>query len=174
RESKKPKKHVAVDPEPPPPRVVVDAAPVVEKRPEAPAADAVLTVAMDTWCDLAIDGVPVGRITKTKTAAVRPGRHDLACKNDALGTWKESVELAAGEKKTVRGTLVPEIAVRVKVSQGNEVLIDKQKVGNGATRPLKRGSHRIEVLRMGKVVDSAWLTITRPCTLVDRPAIACR
>jgi hypothetical protein len=165
-----------VEAEPPPPRVAIDAAPVEKAETVVePAADAVLTVAMDTWCDLTIDGEAKGRAANAKTVTVKAGRHAIACKNPRLvETWTQTVELAAGEKKTVKGTLVPGIAVLVQVAHGNEVLIDKKPVQNGATRTIKRGSHRVEVRRMGKVVDSAWVTMTRACTLVDRPAIACR
>ena len=167
------KKRRVVAPDPPA-RVVVDAAPVVEKTAEPPAADATLTVEVEAWCDLVIDGGAPLRVTRAKTIRVKPGRHQLACTNQALGTRTQTVELAPGEKKTVTGMTVPEIAVRVSVERGDAVLIDRVKVGNGATRAIKRGGHRVEVTRLGKVVDSAFLTVSKACTLVDRPAIACR
>ena len=155
-----------------PPSVAADAAPV--KTEPVKVAPATLTLQMDTWCNLTIDdGDPV-RVTKSKTVSLEPGTHQLACANEELGTWRQSVELAPGEKKTVKGSLVPEIAVRVDVKRGDAVLIDKVRLGNGATRKLKRGSHRVDVVRLGKVVDSALLMVMKACTLVDRPAIACR
>jgi serine/threonine-protein kinase len=167
----RPKKRTVTEATPPAPEP--DAAPAVDKEPEK-ILDATVTVEMDTWCDLSVDGASAGRITKSKSVTLRPGTHRIACANNQLGTWKQEVALAAGEKKTVKGTLVPSFAVTVRLAGGTEVLIDRQKVGNGGTRQLKRGSHRIEVVRLGKVVDSAWVDLSKACTLVDRPAIACR
>jgi len=153
--------------------VVIDAAPV-EKAPEKEN-PATLTVQMDTWCDLTIDGENRGRAANAKTVALRPGRHALACENGALKqTWTQSVELAAGEKKTVKGTLVPTFAVKVSLVEASEVLIDRQTVGNGGSLRLKRGRHRVEVRRLGKAIGTAWLDLSKPCTLVDRPAITCQ
>jgi hypothetical protein len=153
---------------------MIDAGPVVEKAPEK-AADATLTVQMDTWCDLTIDGESKGRAANAKTLVLRPGRHDIACENLALRqTWTQSVELAAGEKKTVKGTLVPTFAVKVSLVEASEAFVDRQKVGNGGSLRLKRGRHRVEVRRLGKVTGTAWLDLSKACTLVDRPAIACQ
>jgi hypothetical protein len=170
---RKSKKTPVSIPEPEPRPVAVDAGAKATTE-VVPPADARLTVEMDTWCDLAIDGGASGRLTKSKTVVVRPGRRAVTCTNKELGTWRESVELAPGEKKTVKGSLVPEIAVRVSIGRGDAVLIDKVRVGNGGSRKLKRGSHRVDVVRLGKVVDSALVTVMGACTLVDRPAIACR
>ena len=157
-----------------PPPVAIDAAPVTTEAPKVKPADASLTVEMDTWCNLTIDKAARGQLNSDDGRVAAGPTRDRLHQSAARETWTQTVELAAGEKKTVKGTLVPEIAVLVKVSQGNEVLIDKQKVPNGATRQIKRGSHRVEVRRMGKVVDSAFVQVSQACTLVDRPAIACR
>jgi serine/threonine-protein kinase len=164
-----------VETQPAPPVAVADAAPAKTETPEKPPeADARLTVEVETWCDLAIDGGQASRVTRSKTIKLRPGRHQLSCWNQGLGTQKQTVDLAPGETRAVVAMTLPQIAVLVKMKGGDAVLIDKVKVGNGATGHVKRGSHRVEVVRLGKVVDSAFVTVMRPCTLMDRPAIACR
>ncbi len=161
--------------------VAVDAAPVVDQtapeKPPAPAreADATLTLEMDTWCDLAIDKGTPARLTRRKTLTLRPGRHALACTNSGLGrTWSETVELAPGDKKTLAGSLLPTVAVAVRVTGGDAVRIAGQRAPAGRTASVKRGHVQVEILRGGKVLDVGYIDLVKPCTLVDRPAIACR
>ncbi len=174
REPKKKKKVTATEAVPPPP-VRVDAAPPVEKTPDRPPADARLTVEMDTWCQLSVDREAKGQLTKRLSVTVRPGRREIACYNSELAqTWRKTVDLAPGETRTLTGTLLPELAVVVSLSQGEAVRIDKGKVvSSGATARLKRGTHRIEIMRGGEVIDSRYLGVSAACTLRDRPEISC-
>jgi len=162
----------------PPP---VDAAvPAPDARVEMPIdaapAQASLTLELDAWCDLSIDGDDRGRHKRGKTYRVDPGRHTLTCtQGQGLPTWTETITVTAGEQRTVRGQLLADVQVKIAVSGGDSVRIAGKVHKNGATVTLRQGRIRVEVLNGGAVVETANVSLPRiaACTLEHGPDLDC-
>jgi predicted Ser/Thr protein kinase len=135
-----------------------------------------VVIAMDAWCDLEIDGTRHGRADRRTPIALWPGRHDIVCsQGPGLGEWRGSVDVVAGEEQTVSGTVLRPVAVRVAVEDGDSVFLAGAIVRQGATRKLAPGRYRVEVVRGGKMVTAAWVSLPRiaACELRDRPVLDC-
>jgi predicted Ser/Thr protein kinase len=141
---------------PPAPLAAVDARP-------APAPRTSLTIIMDSWCDLSIDGTSHGRVdAKAKTITVTPGDHDVACVKKGVGTaWRKRVHVAAGTTEVVRGQLLAKVTVTIATARG--VVIDGTSYRRGDTVTLTPGRHRIGT------GDTSYLDVPRvaACTLKD-------
>jgi hypothetical protein len=139
-----------------------------------PPADAVVEIASDAWCDVAVDGVAKGRANKRLIVTVPPGPHEVTC-NGALGArWTSgTIELAPGEHRPLSATLLPAVTLKVALTAGDAVRVGGAVHANGATFTLKQGRYDVEVLRSGKPVDHKYLGVSVACTLRDRPAIEC-
>jgi tRNA A-37 threonylcarbamoyl transferase component Bud32 len=163
-------------PQPPP-----DAAPHVVAPPPpdaapAPPAQGSITLVLDAWCDLSIDGTSLGRLDKKKSYPVDPGSHEIVCtQGQGLATFTQTVTVAAGAHKTVKGSLLGVVHVTVAVSGGDAVRIAGATHANGATVDLKPGRFRIEVMQGGTSVTSGYIDLPRiaSCTLKDRPDLDC-
>jgi eukaryotic-like serine/threonine-protein kinase len=141
--------------------------------PPAPPAPARLTVVMDAWCDVTIDGVAQGRADRHRPIAVAPGHHEVACsQGPGLASWRGGVDVVAGEDRAVEGSLLAKVAVTVDIA--GEVRIDGAPHGRGDVVPLSPGRHKIEVIGGGEAAER-WVTIARgtPCRLRDTPELDC-
>ena len=160
----------------PPP---VDAA-VPDARPpdpiDAAPAPAQLTIELDSWCDLTIDGTDHGRHKAGKIYDVRAGKHTITCSKGAgMASWTETVTLKAGEKRTLRGSLLAAVKVTISVTDGDSVRIGRKVYRNGAVVTLTQGKHRLEILKGGELVSTETLDLPglAACTLKDRPDLDC-
>ena len=150
--------------------------PVPDPAPPPPAAPATLTILLDAWCDLSIDATPLGRADRKKRYPVDPGTHTITCsQGTGMSSWSETVTVAAGEHRTLRGTLLGTVRVTVAVSSGDRVRVGGATYANGDRIDLKPGRVRVEVLRGAEPVTSGWVSLPRiaACTLKDRPDLDC-
>jgi serine/threonine-protein kinase len=152
--------------------VPVDAAPAPKPPPDAappkPAEKGTISVSFDAWCDLSIDGDDLGRASAKKKYPVEPGEHTVVCtQGKGLPTVTKTVTVAAGGHETVKGTLLS--TVRVTVGTTDSVRIAGTTYARGAHLDLKPGKVRVELLKGGAVVDTAYVDVPRVagCTLKD-------
>jgi eukaryotic-like serine/threonine-protein kinase len=165
---------VAVDaglPPPPP-----DAAPAPDARPK-PAAPATVSLDMDAWCDVTIDGDAHGRARRGQRIELAPGRHQIVCsQGPGLAQWRTTVVLEPGEHRTLEGTLLRPVSVRIDLSTGTSARIGSRTLDDGATTSLQPGRYRVDILdRSGNALTGAWITIPTisSCTLKDHPTLDC-
>jgi hypothetical protein len=92
-----------------------------------------------------------------------------------MGEWKRTVDLAPGQKLTLRGSVLQPVIVRVGVTDGDGVRVAGRVHANGTTFELRPDRYRIDVVKGGKARTGRWITIPRvaSCTLRDQPAIDC-
>jgi len=142
----------------------IDAAITTIDAAAAVATTGAIIVKNDTWCDIAIDGEPKGRIS-AKLIPVSAGIHTVVC-TQGSGTdkiWTKQVEVGAGETRTVTGSLLPAIDVRI----ATDVTIEGVVYRAGATAQIK-GRVRLE-----KDGTQIYVTISRPCEVRDKPDLNC-
>jgi serine/threonine-protein kinase len=139
-------------------------------------APALLSVDIRPWCDLTIDGASHGRARRERTIELAPGRHELACsQGPGRAVWRETVILAAGERKHLTGSVLQPVRVRIQVAAGNAVRIAGQRHANGAEVMLGPGRHSIAVLAGDREIGYDWVAIpaVEACTVRDVPALDC-
>jgi len=132
-----------------------------------------LILALDAWCDLTIDGVARGRASRAPLE-LTAGRHELICTQGlGLGTWRQTVEVVAGERRTVTGSLVA--ATVVANGLAHPVRLRDQTLAPGATAEVRPGRVRLDRVQGGAVEPGPWIAIPRVarCTLRDRPTLDC-
>jgi eukaryotic-like serine/threonine-protein kinase len=153
--------------------VAIDAAAtVVVAVPEAPAR---LTLVMAQWCDVTIGGVSHGRADARRAIELPAGRHEVVCsQGEGLGRFATTVELAAGEARTVRGDPLGKVALGFALAAGEVVAIDGvgRFVDGGQARVAAR-TYRMELERDGRPAGAGYVTVSRPCTIKARPRLAC-
>jgi hypothetical protein len=156
-----------------------DAAPRIARAPDAaPVAPkpAMLTLRMTPWCNVVIDGRDRGRADASRPIEIAPGRHTIVCtQGPGMGEWRRTVELAAGQRLTLSGSVLKAVSIRVGVSGGDGVQVDGTYRKNGSRFELSPDRYRVDVVKSGKTVSGRWITIPRVtgCILRDRPAIDC-
>ena len=141
-----------------------------------PAPLARLSVDITPWCDLRIDGTDHGRARRDRIIDLAPGRHELACsQGPGRASWRETIDLAPGERRHLTGSVLQPVRVRIAVRGGDTVLIDTAPHQNGDTLDLSPGRHRVTVMAGAREVASAWVAIpaVSGCTLRDQPALDC-
>jgi hypothetical protein len=139
-------------------------------------APALLSVDIRPWCDLTIDGASHGRAQRDRKIELTPGRHELSCsQGPGRPAWRQTVVLAAGERKHLTGSVLQPVRVRIQVRAGNAVRIDDQRHANGAEVLLEPGRHSIAVLAGGREIGYDWVAIpaVEACTVRDVPALDC-
>jgi eukaryotic-like serine/threonine-protein kinase len=159
------------------PAATPDAGVAEPARPAAsPAAPARVTLAMDAWCDVTIDGVAHGRNDPRRPIELPAGRHEIACSQGrGLGGWSTTVTLAAGQSRKLTGSLLRRVRVTVSLSSGDAVSIGSTRIADGASAELAPQRYRVVVLSGSRTVKTAWVTLPRdtPCTLRDLPDLDC-
>jgi hypothetical protein len=99
----------------------------------------------------------------------------VACKDGPDGSsWRRTVIVRAGERRTISGLVVEQITVIARLSRGDAVRIDGRPA-RGKFR-VKPGPHRVDLVSQGRVLPGGrWVTFPfRACTLVDQPTLRCR
>jgi hypothetical protein len=150
--------------------------PATSTAPAAEPARALLSVDIRPWCDLSIDGAAHGRARRDRTIELAPGRHELVCsQGPGRAVWRETVVLAAGERRHLTGSVLQPVRVRIEVAAGNAVRIAGQRHANGAEVMLAPGRHRIAVLAGEREVAYDWVAVPAvgACTVRDAPALDC-
>jgi hypothetical protein len=130
--------------------------------PSAPSGAGRVIVHNDVWCDISIDGRPVGN-RRNEPLEVGAGRHTVRCVNPA-GEWTQTVEVAAGTTQKVSGSVLKEFAVTLEI----DATIDGRVYPRGAVVKLKPGN--IEVIADGK---KQFITFRASCRLRNTPALGC-
>jgi eukaryotic-like serine/threonine-protein kinase len=159
----------------PAPALALDAA--APARPDARPAPATLTVELDAWCNLAVDGRDLGRLDRRTRYPVDPGRRTVTCsQGPGMPSWSQVIDLGPGEHRVLRGALLGAVRVTIALRGGTAARIAGATHPNGAQVELRRGRLRVEVLdAAGAVVASGWVDLPgiAACTLRDRPALDC-
>jgi hypothetical protein len=141
-----------------------------------PPAQGSISIALDGWCDLSIDGASLGRADRKKKYPVDAGTHRIVCtQGKGLARFESSVTVAAGGHETVTGSIFAKVHVTIAVSDGDAVRIDGTRYGNGKTVDLKPGRLRVEILSGSTVVATEHIDLPRvaSCTIKDRPDVEC-
>ncbi len=150
--------------------------PVASDKPQGSSlAAGTVTFAMDAWCELSIDGAPHGRADARRAISLAPGRHEAECSQGAgLGQWRGTVDVAPGQAQRVAGQLRAQVTVVVDTS-GSAVLVDGQRLANGAELRVHNGRHRVSVLVGEREREAGWVSIPRVarCVLRDKPVLDC-
>jgi len=124
-----------------------------------------ITVVMDSWCALQVDGVDYGRIdARGKTVDVAPGEHDVVCAKDGVenARFGQRLRLAAGENRVVRGQLLAKVTVTVGTHKALVLLGTTYSRGDQLS--LMPGRQRVEI---GNSVSYIDIPRVRACTLKD-------
>src|SRR5262249_6928294 len=121
-----------------------------------------LTVAIQPWCDLTVDGKSQGRAPLSLELPAGP--HHIECSHPS-GKVKRDVTLAAGETTVMRDKLLADSRITPRLAKGVEFTVDDGPRGVLAATP---GRHRITLYREGKAAEARWLTVEpEGCRLVD-------
>jgi len=103
-----------------------------------------LVITNDTWCDVAIDGVPRGRLNPGAklTIDVPRGHHVVSCAQPGINPgWRRELDLAGGATQPIAGTLLSTVDVAIAIA-GDRVKIDDRFYPRGGIAKLKPGRHR--------------------------------
>ena len=154
--------------------VASDAAALVAASPSPQPAH--ISITMDTWCDVSIDGVGHGRADSKTVFDVAAGHHTIACEQGAgLGSWHEAIDVAAGERRIVTGLLHQSVRVHIAVTHGDSVIIAGTSYRVGETVTLRPGRYRVDVMAAGATHTGSWVSVpgVGECTLRDTPNLDC-
>ncbi|MFH2005515.1 MAG: hypothetical protein ABI333_02900, partial [bacterium] len=156
-------------------RTVDAAVPVrvqVRARPTGPGS---LQVSVLPYCDIKVDGRPFGRSPMPQALPVPAGWRNVTCRHPVTGqTFARRVQVLSGELTQLRGTLLSNTRVTVRLTRGTRIVIGAATYHPGAAS-LPPGSHRYRLLQGTTVLQTGWLRIPPGrCTLVDTPQPACR
>ena len=152
---------VRLAPDPAPrPTPPVDAPLAEAPRAPIPAPGRVI-VRNDLWCTISIDGVDRGN-SRNLPLEVAAGHHTVRCVNP-VGEWTQQIDIAAGETRTVTGTLGA-LTVTLEI----DATINGKSYARGERVKLKAGN--FEVVAGGR---KQFLVIRTSCTLRDLPDLGC-
>jgi serine/threonine-protein kinase len=129
---------------------------------DAPTAVSHVIIKNDLWCTIWIDGVERGN-RRGERLEVSPGDHTVRCVNPA-GEWTQQVYVAPGATRTLTGTPIRELQIRVAV----DATIDGKRYPSGSVARLKPSN--VEVTAGNK---RGFITFRVNCTLRDMPELAC-
>jgi serine/threonine-protein kinase len=143
--------------------------------PVAPKEPARLIVDIKPWCVVHIDGKRHDRASPTRVITLAEGSHKIECKQDATGlSWSKNVTLRAGEQRTLKGTVLADVTVKVRLSNAQSVKIAGRTVPNGSRVTLPAARHRVEIIRDGKASGKpVYIDVRRNCTLRDKGKLTC-
>ncbi len=138
-------------------------------------AKASLIVDIRPWCDVWIDGKPVGRASAKTRHTVNAGSHLVECKQQSTGlAWSQKIDVRASESRKLTGSVLPKVTLWVRLSKGDRIVLDGKSISNGAKRSIKAGRHRIEVFAGQSAIGGPeYLDIRKECFLRNPSALAC-
>ncbi len=153
-------------------KFAVDAAPIVVAQPiDAPVvpavvANATVTLAMDSWCNVTLDGEAKGRWQRSRTYSVAPGPHTIACgQGEGMAEWHTSFTAMPGQPVTLTGTLL--MRVRITAGLGVPISISQTKVANGDSLVLPTGRYPVVLWDGDTAKPAQWVAVPAvpACTL---------
>jgi hypothetical protein len=140
----------------------MDAPPVVDMV----ADNAKVTLVMDSWCDVTIDGEAKGRLRRGQPYSVAPGQHTIACgQGVGMAEWHTSFTATPGQQIALTGTLL--MRVRITAGLGVPISIAQTKVANGASLVLPTGRYPVAMWDGDTIKPAQWVAVPAvpACTL---------
>ena len=146
--------------------------PVVE--PARPAVGYVL-VKIGPYCDISVDGVAHGQSPRAPRIELAPGKHTMVCAQSATGRKiTREFFLDPGEQLEIKDTLIPQVEVTLEL-HAPAVRIDGVRHESRGRILLPTGRHRVELQVGESWGEPANVDVPSvPCTLRDRPELACQ
>ncbi len=140
----------------------------------APVAPASLIVDVLPWCDVWIDGSKRQRASKKTSYSLRPGTYQVECKQPGTDMqWSKTVTLSAGEKRTVKGSVLAPVTIAARLSEGDAVMVGSKRIANGKSAVVPAGRHRTQIWKKGKPQgDAKFMDLRTSCVMRDEP-LAC-
>lgn len=141
---------------------LLDAPPVVDMV----ADNAKVTLVMDSWCDVTIDGEAKGRLRRGQPYSVAPGQHTIACgQGVGMAEWHTSFTATPGQQIALTGTLL--MRVRITAGLGVPISIAQTKVANGASLVLPTGRYPVAMWDGDTIKPAQWVAVPAvpACTL---------
>lgn len=134
-----------------------------------------LQVLVLPFCDVRVDGRPLGRSPMPSPIPLSPGRHEVLCLHGPSGQrFQRVVQIEPGKLLPLRGSVLAEAVVTIRLTRGEQIRIGPVTYTPGQ-RNLTPGRFRYQLLRGGGAIQSGWISIPPGrCTLVDSPAVDCR
>jgi eukaryotic-like serine/threonine-protein kinase len=125
----------------------------------APAGEGTIAVTNDTWCAVAIDGIPRGQITRSGSFRVPVGPHRVVCTQSGLAnkTWTRNVDVVADRTVSAAGTMVQTVVVTIAIA-ADAMVLDNSTVTRGATKKIRAGRYRAAV-QSGDSRIEGWVDI---------------
>jgi hypothetical protein len=148
--------------------VVVEAVAPDAALPEAvPVPEAVqhgsLRVKNDTWCDVTIDKLPVGRADKAYV--VDAGHHTVTCAQPGMRrSWTREVDVGAQQAVTVVGTMLTAVTIRFEL----EAIWNGRPFATGSSTLAAPGQYSLQVGDLKRFVG-----VTTACTVRAQPELGC-
>ncbi len=138
--------------------VVPDAGPVAVAR-------GAIRIENDTWCDVAIDRLPLGRFAKGMRYPVDVGPHTVTCAQGGTDlAWTRQVEVSANATAVAAGTLRAAVAIRFEV----DAIWNGVPFAKGSSTTAVRGSYALQVGAAKRRI-----AVTVACTVRDQPELDC-
>ncbi|MDY0003849.1 MAG: protein kinase [Polyangia bacterium] len=141
----------------------------------APALPGSLQVMVLPFCDVQVDGRAFGSSPMPSAKALLPGKHEVRCLHGPSGSvYSKVVEIEPGRLLSLRGSVLGEAQVTIRLTRGDQLQIGTVSYGPGQ-RSLTPGSFRFRLLKGGGEVQKGWVTIPPGrCILEDSPVVRCR
>jgi hypothetical protein len=127
------------------------------------------------FCDVKVDGRPVGRSPMSRSISLSPGPHRVTCRHGPSGkVFRQRVEIEPGRTLRLRGSVLGESRVTFRLKRGDRIRIGSVTY-SGGTRRLVPGRFRFQLLKDEGAIQTGWISIPPGrCTLVDTPTPRCR
>jgi eukaryotic-like serine/threonine-protein kinase len=130
----------------------------------APPSPGGVIVKNDLWCDVTIDGMPLGR-NSGRPYRVEPGRRTVTCAQPGTAnTWTRTVDVAAGATVTVEGAMRGRVVVTLAV----DATINGVPHARGTTVELPIGRYPLVIGDR-----KAFFDLRTPCTVRATPEPGC-
>jgi hypothetical protein len=127
------------------------------------------------FCDVKVDGRPVGRSPMPRGVPLSAGSHRVTCRHGPSGkVFRRRVDIEPGQTLRLRGSVLGEARVTFRLRRGDRIRIGPVTYAGG-TRRLVPGRFRYQLLKGEGAIQTGWITIPPGrCTLVDTPTPRCR
>ena len=122
-----------------------------------------LRVKNDTWCDVTIDMLPVGRADKAYL--VDAGHHTVTCAQPGMRrSWTREVDVSAHEIATVSGTMLTAVTIRFEL----DATWNGRPFAAGSSTMAAPGQYSLQVGDLKRFVG-----VTTACTVRAQPELGC-